>query len=60
MITIKGTNYYTLSEAGKRMGYAKSTMRFYASVGRIKTIKVAGRRYVSEETINEYLTPKTS
>lgn len=55
MITIQGQKHYTLSEAAPLMGYSLLTLRSYVKHGKIATVKVAGRHYISEDKIKEHL-----
>jgi predicted site-specific integrase-resolvase len=54
-IIIDNQRYFTLSAAAPQMGYSLATLRGYVKVGKITTIKVGGRHYVSETTINNHL-----
>lgn len=55
MITIQGQLHYTLSEAAPLMGYTLLTLRSYVKRGKVATVKVAGRHYISKQTIQEHL-----
>jgi hypothetical protein len=54
-IIIDNQRYFTLSAAAPQMGYSLGTLRSYVKLGRLTTIKVGGRHYVSETTINNHL-----
>lgn len=55
-IIIDNQRYFTLSAAAPQMGYSLGTLRSYVKLGRLATIKVGGRHYVSETTIQTHLT----
>jgi predicted site-specific integrase-resolvase len=54
-IIIDNQRYFTLSAAAPQMGYSLGTLRSYVKLGRLTTIKVGGRHYVSETTIKKHL-----
>jgi excisionase family DNA binding protein len=54
-ITLQNTLHYTIAEAAPRMGYTLFTLRNYCKNGTVASIKVGGRRYISETTIQAHL-----
>lgn len=47
--------HFTLAFAAPKMGYSLATLRNYAKNGVVPSIKVGGRRYIAESTINKHL-----
>lgn len=57
-IIIEGQRYFTLAFAAPKMGYTLATLRRYVKTNVVPSVKVGGRRYVAESTINKHLEGK--
>ena len=56
MTEILGEKLYTLAEVGELLGLSMNTMRNYVNSSRIKSKKIGGRRYISENFLRDFLT----
>ena len=52
------SNMLTTDDAAKRLGVTRSTIQKYIEYGHLRSYKIKGRRYISEEMYAEFLVKK--
>lgn len=55
MKEVLNTKLYTLTEVGVLLGVLAPTVSKYVKEGRLKAVTIAGRKYVSEESLRDFL-----
>ena len=55
MKEILGIKLYTLAEVGELLGVQRATASMYVQQGKLKARTIGGHKYVSEESLKDFL-----
>ena len=55
MKEVLGIKLYTIAEVGQLLGVQRPTASKYIQDGRLKARRIGGQKYVSEESLKEFL-----
>lgn len=58
MIEINGIKLYTMAEVATLMGTTRYTVSKYMKGGGLRSARIGGRYYISEEALKDYLNGK--